>query len=253
MRLTEFDTRQIEVAAQIGNISGTLFEWPELREAFIAAGHDVNPRIGAREIRIIAKRILAQLDQPSGDGMTRRMRADGDAERLFAGVVAVCLICLWIVVISAMVFSMIGCASLPSPDHTAPTGKAIARADTRAGIIERSTQEPPTKVLATEIRADLKDADKANTETAKELAAAISYGERQYNTIWNKIGRAIIRIGIVWGAVLLVAGVMGGYPAVAGGAFGKIARFIINLVPGGNVSAGISRRINSGAWRPRRK
>jgi len=184
--------------------------------------------------------------------MTRRMRADGDAERLFAGVVAVCLICLWVVVISAMVFSMIGCASMPTENHTVPTGKAIARADTRAEIIERTTKEPPTKTLATEIRTDLKDADTANESAAKELAQAVEFGRRWHDSIGAKIQRAVIRIGIVWGAVLLVAGVMGGYPAVAGGAFGKIARFVINLIPGGNVSAGISRRINSGAWRPRR-
>ena len=185
--------------------------------------------------------------------MTRRMRADGDAERLFAGVVAVCLICLWIVVLSAMVFSMIGCASLPTENHTVPTGKAIARADTRAEIIERTTKEPPTKTLATEIRVDLKDADKANESAAKELAQAVEFGRRWHDSLGAKIQRAIIRIGIVWGAVLLAAGVMGGFPAIAGGWFGKIGGFLSNLIPFGNISAGMARRINSGQFTKRRE
>ena len=40
--------------------------------------------------------------------MRRRMRAYGDAERLFAGVVAVCLICLWVVVIASIIAAFIG-------------------------------------------------------------------------------------------------------------------------------------------------
>jgi hypothetical protein len=148
---------------------------------------------------------------------------------------------------------MIGCASLPADNSAIPTGKAIARADTRAGIIERSTSEPPTRTLATEIRNDLKDADAANIAAAKELAQAMEFGRRWHDSLGAKIQRAIIRIGIVWGAVLLVAGVMGGFPAIAGGWFGKIAGFVINLIPGGNISAGMARRINSGQFTKRRE
>jgi hypothetical protein len=76
----------------------------------------------------------------------------------------------------------------------------------------------------------------------------MEFGRRWHDSLGAKIQRAIIRIGIVWGAVLLVAGVMGGFPVIAGGWFGKIAGFVINLIPGGNISAGLSRRINSGQW-----